>query len=162
MHSAATYGFIDGEQAFSAALLLVMVNMAFPYKELDASAMDTSLQVLQGMAERGNRYLRACHTLLTKIRETIKSQAIMAGTETNLAHQQPEQAPYAMAQDNDPLALMGTMDMAADQAVPNYAIDVGDDLGLWTEVLDSIGIDMDRHWIEAAFMAEENPMVQNT
>ncbi|EXJ82167.1 hypothetical protein A1O1_08236 [Capronia coronata CBS 617.96] len=158
----ATYGFIDGEQAFSAALLLVMVNIAFPYKEMDAYAMDTSLQVLQGMAEGGNRYIRACHALLTKIRETIKPRITASNTRSSSEEpevgdaitQHPLQAHYQPLQD---VSLSDCMIAAMPNPQdPDWPVDVGDDMELWTEVLDSIGIDMDRHWIETALMAEES------
>jgi hypothetical protein len=165
-HPIATYGFIDGEQAFSAALLLVMVNIAFPYKEMDASAMNTSLQVLQGMAEGGNRYIRACHSLLTKIRDTIKPKISPTGPggadgsdgSEHEHERQPGHAVYHIPQDKEtsPTGLMAVAIATPPAQDPAWPVDMGDDLGLWSEVLDSIGIDMDRHWIETALMAEEN------
>jgi proline utilization trans-activator len=144
----ATYGFIDGEQAFSAALLLVMVNLAFPYGEMNAAAMDTALQVLQRMAERGNRYVRACHTLLTKIRATKRlpepsgqgdsEQQALAVVPSEIQLQpQPHQQ-----QREQPQQLQLTYEGASD------------DPSVWADVMDSIGIDMDRQWIGMALMRE--------
>lgn len=58
-----------------------MVNISFPYNEMDADAMQDSLLVLRGIAERGNRYIRACHSHLIKIKDTI-----------NLKRQSPSQS----------------------------------------------------------------------
>ncbi|KAH8802558.1 fungal-specific transcription factor domain-containing protein [Xylogone sp. PMI_703] len=152
----ATYGFIDGEQAFSAALLLVMVNIAFPYNEMDVSAMDTSLLVLQGMADRGNQYIRACHSLLTKIREVIKSRNIAqeavidAGSDTR-----QRRMSYQVPQDNlsPSNAIVADLTNNHDSST---VVNFNDDPGLWSEILGSIGIDMDRQWIEAALISEDN------
>ncbi|KAH8885467.1 hypothetical protein GQ53DRAFT_810159 [Thozetella sp. PMI_491] len=144
----ATYGFIDGEQAFSAALLLVMVNIAFPYHEMNASAMDTALQVLQSMAEKGNKYIRACHTLLTKIRATIKPVA-------------PEGADEGVRDTGIPSQLNW---MAGDRQEPQqspFSIDAAEDPSVWAEVMDSIGIDMDRQWIGSMAMMREEGMNEN-
>lgn len=67
----ATYGFMDGEHAFSATLTLVMVNVAFPYNEKDATAMETALSVLRGMAAKGNEYIEARLSLLMNLRSSI-------------------------------------------------------------------------------------------
>ena len=41
----------------------------------------------------------------------------------------------------------------------SWSLAMDDDVGLWTEVLDSIGIDMDRHWVETALRAEDPLMM---
>jgi hypothetical protein len=68
-----------------------MVNIAFPYKEVDASAMNTALSVLQIMAEKGNKYIRAYHTLLTKIRATIKPKIHIEGSSSNELSVHPQE-----------------------------------------------------------------------
>lgn len=145
MHATATYGFIDGEQAFSAALLLVMVNIAFPYREMNASAMDTALVVLQSMAEKGNKYIRACHTLLTKIRSTRKLASPKEGGAA--IHEEPhnEQAMW----------MVPNMNNGQQQAQMPFSLDATEDPSVWAEVIDSIGIDMDRQWIGMALMQED-------
>ena len=139
-----------------------MVNIAFPYQEMDASAMDTSLNVLQGMAERGNRYIHACHSLLNKIRDTLKSRSSASGlvaddVASNRQQHQEVSEPvfYEPTQDHLLLSNLVPTNLTADQGTSQPA-DMDDDVGLWTEVLDSIGIDMDRQWIETALMAEEH------
>ena len=63
--STATYGYLDGEYAFSAALLLVMVNAAFPRNDTNARTMEMALGLLRGMADRGNTYLGSRHSPTT-------------------------------------------------------------------------------------------------
>lgn len=130
-----------------------MVNIAFPYKEIDASAMDLALRVLQSMAEKGNKYIRACHSLLTKIRTNIKPRS-------NLDNAAPPGVAVAEAQcsgaslqqlHQDALSQSST---AVDASIGNghgaSAIDLGveGDQRLWEEILDSISLNMDRQWIE--------------
>ncbi|KFA54532.1 hypothetical protein S40293_08047 [Stachybotrys chartarum IBT 40293] len=142
----ATYGFIDGEQAFSAAMLLVMVNIAFPYKEIDASAMEIALNVLQTMAEKGNKYIQACHSLLTKIRNTIKKTSPTSPSQEACAQEKgPEQS--------DAVSTGNTLvEGLSNDRSPAFDLDFEGDPGLWAEVLDSIDIDMDRQWVESALL----------
>lgn len=157
----ATYGFIDGEQAFSAALLLVMVNIAFPYREMNAAAMDTALQVLQSMAERGNKYIRACHALLNKISASKKAVTVPLGeTNANLrtgmteaSHQTSTQGSWTMNGSADQEQQSAQQQRQNDQMPFN--IEGTNDPSVWADVIDSIGIDMDRQWIGMALMREE-------
>ncbi|KAK5653406.1 hypothetical protein OQA88_8891 [Cercophora sp. LCS_1] len=65
----ATYGYMDGEHVFSAAIVLVMVCAAFPEKETSKKAMDVGLDLLRGMAQRGsNGHMGARYQLLAKLR----------------------------------------------------------------------------------------------
>ncbi|VUC33723.1 unnamed protein product [Clonostachys rosea] len=175
----ATYGFIDGEQAFSAALLLVMVNIAFPYNEPDAKSMETALQVLQGMAERGNKYIQACHSLLSKINTIGKPNHLPIGdigsseggsdtTQEERVECRPQTA--TLEAPNDDGRLSQAVTIAEDwtgRTQPNIeqegapiGMDSSEDPRLWAGVLDSIAIDMDRHWVEAALLGE-NGMVED-
>ncbi|KAL1960873.1 hypothetical protein VTO42DRAFT_5856 [Malbranchea cinnamomea] len=67
----ATYGYMDGEHAFSAAIILVMINIAFPYNARDRAAMNQALDVLNGMAEKGNAHIRSLHRLLLQLCSTV-------------------------------------------------------------------------------------------
>ncbi|KAK0705699.1 fungal-specific transcription factor domain-containing protein [Lasiosphaeris hirsuta] len=68
----ATYGYMDGEHVFSAAIVLVMVCAAFPADEANTEAMDTGLEILRGMAERGwNSHMGARYELLTQLRSVF-------------------------------------------------------------------------------------------
>ncbi|KAF4310964.1 C6 transcription factor [Botryosphaeria dothidea] len=92
MHAAAkqnlvaTYGFMDGEHIFSAAIVLVMANLAFPFNDRDHAAMDKALGVLQGMAEKGNGHMRARHELLIKLRAmmggAVPAEVVVAAATT--------------------------------------------------------------------------------
>lgn len=62
---------MDGEHAFSAAIILVMINIAFPYNLRDRAAMVLALDVLNGMAEKGNLHIRSLHRLLLSLYHTV-------------------------------------------------------------------------------------------
>lgn len=121
-----------------------MVNIAFPYKETDASAMHMALNVLQTIAEKGNRYIKACHILLTKIRGTIKPKQLRVVGEH-------EQSPIG---DQSQDTTLSQSDAILPALPPNdnmpFSLDFEGDPALWAEVLESIDIDMDRQWIETA------------
>lgn len=143
----ATYGFIDGEQAFSAALLLVMVNIAFPYREMNAAAMDTALAVLQSMAEKGNKYIRACHALLNKISASRRPVAVARAGGSSVS----EASRGAWMVPDGSCSAPGQQQ----EQQMRFNLDAGEDPSGWADVIDSIGIDMDRQWIGMALMREE-------
>jgi proline utilization trans-activator len=123
-----------------------MVNIAFPYKETNASAMDMTLDVLQTMAEKGNRYIRACHSLLTKIKSSVKTK------DSDLANNDERVQVRDQVQSNN-MSTEGAIvaGLPNDQA-QSFNLDFEGDPGLWAEVLDSIDIDMDRQWVESALL----------
>lgn len=126
-------------------MLLVMVNTAFPYKEGDAAAMMTALNVLQTMADRGNSYIRACHGLLTKIRGHIKpAQPRNANSDSSTQEEEEAQKPLA----SEDVTMFPQL--LPDENQP-LNLDFTGDPVLWAEVLDSMNIDMDRQWVETAF-----------
>jgi proline utilization trans-activator len=111
----ATYGYMDGEHAFSAAIVLVMVCIAFPASRSDIASMDQALELLRGMAEKGNTYIAARYQLLFDLRSLISLPP------SNIASTSPT---VAMSQQN-------TTFVEVDQML---SYDVGDvDLGLWEE-----------------------------
>ncbi|KAF6827200.1 C6 transcription factor (fungal specific transcription factor) [Colletotrichum musicola] len=71
----ATYGYMDCEHIFSAAIVLVMVCVAFPTNSANTLAMNAGLDLLRGMGERGNSYMGARYELLANLRS-----AVMSGT----------------------------------------------------------------------------------
>ena len=75
LQNVATYGYMDGEHAFSAAIVLTMVCVAFPYNAEDTAAMDAALELLQLMAHLGNRHIEARYQLLAHLRSTISPPA---------------------------------------------------------------------------------------
>ncbi|KOS39108.1 hypothetical protein ACN38_g10071 [Penicillium nordicum] len=164
----ATYGYLDGEYIFSAALLLVMVNAAFPSNETSARAMETALNLLRGMADRGNTYLDSRHSLLLELRAAIGPRpAEEKDTDTTSSLIAGQKAPVTPMTENggnpsddipDPSA-----ELAASQVLnynwpqqpdfPSFRdiafqFDLNDDPALWEGALDQIDIDMDTDWIE--------------
>ncbi|KAJ5448531.1 hypothetical protein N7445_003352, partial [Penicillium cf. griseofulvum] len=164
----ATYGYLDGEYIFSAALLLVMVNAAFPPDETNARAMETALGLLRGMADRGNTYLDSRHTLLLELQAAIgprRAEEKDTYTANSLAvgHRGPVTPMTengANISDNDPPS---SAELAPSQVLtynwpqqpdlPSFRdialqFDLNDDPALWEGALDQIDIDMDTDWIE--------------
>ncbi|KFY40584.1 hypothetical protein V494_03435 [Pseudogymnoascus sp. VKM F-4513 (FW-928)] len=93
----ATYGYMDGEHAFSAAIILVMINIAFPYNARDRAAMNMALEVLNGIAEKGNAHIKSLHRLLLSLYPMTR---LDSSDETMIQ----KQAPEALAPPPDPFA----------------------------------------------------------
>ncbi|XP_751309.3 transcription factor domain-containing protein [Aspergillus fumigatus Af293] len=146
----ATYGYLDGEYIFSAALLLVMVNAAFPHNETNARTMDMALNLLRSMADRGNTYLGSRHSLLLELQASIGSNQVAQGRVdfnapvTPISTQQ-RSPPQTIGIGED--ARVGPSDWPSQQHI-TFNLDINDDPGLWEEVLGQIDIDMDTDWIE--------------
>ena len=157
---------MDGEHAFSASLTLVMVNVAFPYNDRDAKAMETALSVLQGMAQKGNEYIQARLTLLMNLRSTIGRRSPSAG---------PNKAATEVVPDFSASEPGGTLPSTeVPQAAPSLPLDtslqfqtnfqpfqdvsldfeVDDDPKFWEEIYGNIDIDMETGWIENALRNE--------
>lgn len=65
----ATYGYMDGEHVFSAAIVLVLVCAALPSRPSSTKAMNAGLDLLREMAERGwNSHMGARYELLAHLR----------------------------------------------------------------------------------------------
>ncbi|KAJ5344422.1 hypothetical protein N7452_002426 [Penicillium brevicompactum] len=161
----ATYGYLDGEYIFSAALLLVMVNAAFPPNETSARAMDTALNLLRGMADRGNMYLGSRHTLLLELKAVL-------GSRYNCMNETVPGSPAGLKLPVTPATEDGAtvtersapdVQLSSCSAIPNdwaqepdlpsfqdiaFQFNVNDDPALWEGALDQIDIDMDTDWIE--------------
>lgn len=67
----ATYGYMDSEHAFSAAIVLVMVCVAFPTDQRNTNSMDAALELLRSMSQRGNSHMAARFELLDRLRATF-------------------------------------------------------------------------------------------
>lgn len=67
----ATYGYMDSDYAFSAAIVLVMICVAFPTDEQNNESMNAALHLLRGIAHRGNSHLAARYRLLAHLRATF-------------------------------------------------------------------------------------------
>lgn len=144
-----------------------MVNAAFPPNEISARAMDTALNLLRGMADRGNTYLGSRHALLLELRAAIGPRpAETTDTVANSLAASPKN-PVTPATQNG-ANLSGefsdrSADLAASQVASDhwaqqsdlpsfrdiaFQFDLNDDPALWEGALDQIDIDMDTDWIE--------------
>lgn len=147
---------MDGEHAFSAALVLVMANVAFPHNERDASSMQQALSVLKGMAEKGNEYIRARHALLMSLRGALGRQA-KGKTITSPGRSQQQGA------DTDTI-FEDTVELASDAETPrptfqqfqdlSFDFNVEDNDAFWDEFSGDAQIGMNSEWIENAFQQE--------
>lgn len=67
----ATYGYMDSEHAFSAAIVLVMVCVTFPTNQQTTNSMNAALELLRSMSKRGNSHMAARYELLDRLRATF-------------------------------------------------------------------------------------------
>jgi proline utilization trans-activator len=67
---------MDGEHIFSAALVLVMVCLSFPYDAQSTAAMNAALVLLQRMADRGNSKMLDRYELLSGVRSKITNRGV--------------------------------------------------------------------------------------
>lgn len=74
----ATYGYMDSDYAFSAAIVLVMVCVAFPTNRQNNESMNAALDLLRGISHRGNSHLAARYRLLAHLRATFVPFAVPA------------------------------------------------------------------------------------
>ncbi|KAJ5884649.1 hypothetical protein N7495_009159 [Penicillium taxi] len=150
----ATYGYLDGEYVFSAALLLVMVNAAFPHNETNTRAMETALSLLRSMADRGNVYLSSRHSLLLELWAAIGPKPVRKTspmTSLNLTvHGNDHSVCPAIHETTSPApdsTELQQPEMTSIQDI-SFQFDLNDDPALWEGALDQIDIDMDTDWIE--------------
>lgn len=156
----ATYGYLDGDYIFSAALLLVMVNAAFPHNEANMRSMETALSLLRSIADKGNTYLDSRHSLLLELRAAIDPKPTSSDVERPSPRPRVPDKPQS-----DQLAGPGTQapmpnappilvdDWPQPPEFPSleaisFQIDLDDDPALWEGALHQIDIDMDTDWIE--------------
>lgn len=78
----ATYGYMDSEHAFSAAIVLVMVWVSFPTNPQNKKAMDSALELLRSMSQRGNSHMAARYELLEHLKTTFMPDAGAVTTPT--------------------------------------------------------------------------------
>lgn len=153
---------MDGEHAFSASLTLVMVNVAFPYNERDARALETSLGVLQGMAEKGNEYIQARRSLLLDVLSTIGRRPYGDADAGMFAATPNDFTNFGAPQYNPVPAGFGPApanpDQSSLQLETNFqpfrdvslTFDINDDPKVWEEISGNIDIDMATGWMESA------------
>ncbi len=63
----ATYGYMDGEHAFSAAIVLALVHISFPTDPTNVEAMAKGLALLRRMGDLGNIYVAARYEQLARL-----------------------------------------------------------------------------------------------
>ncbi|KAK7407831.1 Transcriptional activator [Neonectria punicea] len=176
----ATYGFMDGDDAFSAALILVMVSIAFPPTPREHEAMTQALEVLRGMADRGNGHIGARRqsllNLQTMINKVPSAHPIIATSTTPMfeAGLDPLPAPgdtftgcgdlgtadngNSTVEDAGGSGLAGLFPSLDPSAACNMPLsDLGDtteDMSLWEEVYGNADLGMDFDWNEATRIAK--------
>lgn len=137
---------MDGEHAFSAAIILVMINIAFPYNARDRAAMDMALDVLNGIAEKGNSHIKSLHRLLLSLYPMTR---LAPEGEPMVQKQAPAPLPdpFAafMAQndgDNVNAGILSTVDN-------NFFVEggVGDER-IWEEGYEFFDVNMDFDWTQ--------------
>jgi hypothetical protein len=153
----ATYGFMDGEHAFSAALTLIMINRALSYSEQDVLAMEVALSVLRGMGEKGNEYMQARYTLLMKLRATIgrptsKFPSTTAISMPTFSSPTTQFTSSSTITNMEPVYGREVESLVAGGFRPDqdisFAFDTNDDHALWEQISSNIDISMDTVWIE--------------
>lgn len=145
----ATYGYMDGEHAFSAAIILVMVNIAFPYNARDRAAMNMALEVLNGIAEKGNSHIKSLHRLLLSLYPMTRLENPDESIVQN-------QAPEALAPLPDPFAaFLSQIDGENTSAAIFSAVDTNlfqeagpGDERIWEEGFEFFDVNMDFDWTQ--------------
>lgn len=175
----ATYGYMDGEHVFSASIVLVMVCLALPTNPVNIAAMNAGLDLLRGMAERGNSHMGARRELLAHLCATAAAGAglydlalpalspLFTGTDASLA------IPLGAMTDQ---VLLDPVSQGSGGEVPLFSMagagslrevfydeGVGSvgamDLGLWEEVFANPAVDDGSdltRWAQEAQMVVDN------
>ena len=149
---------MDGEHLFSAAIILVMVNIAFPQNVRDRAAMDLALEVMKGVAEKGNSHIKSLHRLLLNLsippekdasqdpRQDLSETAVVQ----TLQHAPPPDASPAFLYHNDLIA-EGYLDLSQSVFQPDetglmtgMANDA--DARIWEEGYGIFDVNMDFDW----------------
>lgn len=78
----AVFGYMDGEHAFCAALVMVVVNIALPFNDKNAQSMEAGLALLESLASKGNHHIDARHQMLLQLldRARLNSQTDVLAT----------------------------------------------------------------------------------
>ncbi|CAK7275064.1 Transcriptional activator [Sporothrix epigloea] len=97
----ATYGYMDGEHAFSAAVVLALVSTAFPTHALTVEAMTKALALLRRMGDLGNVYVAERYNQLIRLQSVLEPGAEDSRTKTPLP-QQPQQSRVEQASEVNP------------------------------------------------------------
>ncbi|KAH8803507.1 C6 transcription factor [Xylogone sp. PMI_703] len=157
----ATYGYMDGEHLFSAAIILVMVNIAFPCNARDHTAMKSALDVMNSMAEKGNAHLKSLNQLLLNLLPQSDKNPGQVFVQDPIGplvlHQppydEPPPAPVAPPISQNDLIAEGYLDLNQSVfqsvdggSVTGRAIDV--DAIIWEEGYETFDLNMDFDWTQ--------------
>lgn len=143
---------MDGEHVFSAAIILVMVNIAFPPNPRDRSAMELALQVMSGIAEKGNSHIKSLHRLLLNLspppeknpEQDVRSAVVQS------PNQAPPLAPYPGFLSHDDLLAGGYLDLNQGlfQPIDGSGIGADADARIWEEGYGIFDVNMDFDWTQ--------------
>lgn len=140
---------MDGEHAFSAAIILVMVNIAFPYNARDRAAMNMALEVLSGIADKGNAHIKSLHRLLLSLYPMTR----LDNSDESMVQ---KQAPEALAPLPDPFAaFLSQIDVDNANAGIFSTVDTNlfeeagaGDERIWEEGFEFFDVNMDFDWTQ--------------
>jgi len=142
---AATYGYMDREHLVSAAIVLVMVNIALTPNSVDYEAMQLALNVLGSMAEKGNKYVETRLRLLQDL-----SSWVSHGPRVDNQFQSSATLDYTV--ENAP-GLPSSLDTLAFGGQHNdfsfedmFPTDGTADIEFWEEGYGNPGVDIDVTW----------------
>ncbi|KAL1892399.1 Transcriptional activator [Sporothrix stenoceras] len=87
----ATYGYMDGEHAFSAAIVLALVYTAFPTNAPTVEAMAKGLALLRRMGDLGNGYVAARYEQLARLRTILGPSTTLTTTQSSSTMNETQQ-----------------------------------------------------------------------
>ncbi|KKY15483.1 putative c6 transcription factor [Phaeomoniella chlamydospora] len=158
----AVYGFMDQEHAFSAALVLVMTNLAFPPSEDNVTASDAALALLRSIADRGNTHVDKRLSMLQELKvgpadnRASTSNDTHHPTTTNMTSIIYSQTTAPLGGPAEPTAILMQPstsfgeDMSFGVDDPSFGLTGPDELRMWEEASGNLGATMDFDWIEEA------------
>jgi len=136
----ATYGYMDGEHVFSAAIVLVLACAAFPTGAATTRWMQTGLRLLREMAERGwNSHMGARYQLLSRLRSAFLPADASDPLDTPSAFSVAEAgiSPAVSTMQSPPLA--GLSQEQEGEISPEFVVSPQSQLGLGFGEADSMG-----------------------
>jgi proline utilization trans-activator len=150
---------MDGEHLFSAAIILVMVNIAFPHNARDRAAMDLALEVMKGVAEKGNSHIKSLYRLLLNLSPLTEKDSPEAGEDIaepvvvpnqNFA---PSLVPSSEFLSENDLIAGGYLDLnqsvfQSDEAGFMGGITSDADVRIWAEGYEIFDVNMDFDWTQ--------------
>ena len=80
---AATYGYMDSEHAFSAAIILLMVCASFPPDDDNIASLRSAVDLLRSMWDRGNEHIGTRYAALLRLASLIAPLSVSSGAKTS-------------------------------------------------------------------------------